>query len=63
MNMQQKRQYRMTPNLKHNNQEMGTQQKNEFRSMLIIQRSKITYGMKYTTNTKTIRLKQGVQKN
>ena len=75
------------PNLKHNiNQEMGTQQKKEFRSMLIIQRSKINYGpervinnhmsistqeleynphntMKQTYNTKTIRLKQGEQKN
>jgi hypothetical protein len=42
--MQQKRQYRIFPNMKHNiNQEMGTQPKKEFRSMLIIQRSKITY--------------------
>ena len=75
------------PNLKLNiNQEMGTQQKKEYRSMLIIQRSKINYGpervinkhisistqeleynlhntMKQTTNTKTIRFKQGEQKN
>ena len=76
--MQQKRQYRISPNMKHNiNQEMGTQQTKEFRSMLIIQRSKINYGpervinnhMSISTqeleynlhNTKTNRLKLGEQ--
>lgn len=87
MNKQQKRQYRISPNMKHNiNQEMGTQQKKEFRSMLIIQRSKINHRpervinnhmsittqeleynlhntMKWTMSTKTIRSKQGEQKN
>ena len=49
--MQQKRQYRISPNLKHDiNQEMGTQQKKEFRYMLIIQRSKINYGPERVIN-------------
>ena len=43
--MQHKRQYRISPNLKHNiNQEMDTEQKKDFSSMLIIQRSNFNDG-------------------